>query len=198
LRAAHLIPLLALMAAVGVIATAHFVKRALRSTQPWVVRNASALLLLTAATVMGFELLRRYQNYFNEYPHNEIALGGFEYGLEEVLDYALAHDSPYREVWITDAPQPYMYLLFYAKWPPSEVHRSLQVRRSPPSSNRVDTFGKYRFGNPPNAWRQELPLLYAVPYPGSDIMYQVRGGEVSDRGAILLVHRCRGIGVWRC
>ena len=126
---AQAIPLLALLGAAGAVALADQARWALRNARLAVARTAFALLLFGAGAAMGSELLARYRDYFADYP-GKVARQ-FQYGLEQALGYARAHEAEYSEIWVTDTNEPYIYVLFYAGWPPSDVHRSLEVRREP-------------------------------------------------------------------
>ena len=113
----------------------------------------------------------------------------FQYGLEQALGYARDQQASYDEIWLADTTAGYIYVLFYAAWPPSDVHQRLEVRRAPGRFNRVGAFDKYRFGEPDGVRRNDLPILYSVRAPGGRTAYVVRGGAAQGHGRILLIHR---------
>ena len=188
-RAIHLIPLVALIAGAGAVALADVARRLLRNAPASVARTLLALAVIAASTLIGLELFTRYADYFNAYPRRENTLEYYQYGLAQALDYAHAHEAQYDEIWIADTNQPYIYVLFYLQWPPSDVHRSLQVRRAPPAFDEVDAIGKYHFGDPPNAEPADLAVLSTVVDPAGTTAYEVRGGETRDRRRILLIRK---------
>ena len=83
--------------------------------------------------------------------------------------------------------QPYNFMLFYFKVPPTEAHEQLNVLRNPPAWNRVSSYGKYRFGRPPGLDPDSLAPLYSAPKAGGTAGYEVRGGEDATGRRILLV-----------
>ena len=85
--------------------------------------------------------------------------------------------------------QPYIYVLFYARWPPSEVHHMLEVKGDPPAGIRVERIGRYRFQTPPDLRPEELDLLQVSRDPEGRPMYEVRGGKVLSGERILLVRK---------
>jgi hypothetical protein len=186
-RAIHLIPLLAIFAAAGAAAILDFTRRVGRQAPArtgWVV---SALPLLITLVPIGLELFVRYEDYFHEYAKREDVLQYFQYGLDRALGYVRAREGDYDEIWVTDTNQPYIYVLFYSRWPPSDVHQSLQVQRNPPAFNEATVIGKYHFGDPPHVKLDELVLLFTVYDPTGRAVYEVRGGETLDQKNILLV-----------
>jgi len=187
-RGAQLIPVFALIAATGAVAIADSLRRWLH-TSPAAAASCVFALTVIMASALGLELSSRYRDYFNGYANRENVLNYFQYGLEQALRYVRVHETEYDEIWITDTNQPYIYVLFYDRWPPSEVHRSLNVQRNPPKFNEVEAIGKYRFGDPPSVKPDELALLYSVQDPVGRTVYEVHGGETTDRGRILLVSK---------
>jgi hypothetical protein len=111
----------------------------------------------------------------------------FQYGLDQALAFARGHAASYDEIWVTDTNQPYIYVLFYSRWPPSDVHESLQVQRNPPAFNEVIKIGKYHFGDPPGVDLDRLAPLATIYDSTGRAVYEVRGGENLDRKNILLV-----------
>jgi 4-amino-4-deoxy-L-arabinose transferase-like glycosyltransferase len=187
LRAAHLIPLAALVAAGGAGALVDALRKLFSSRAPAFVRGALAVVLLTGAAGFGGEAFGRYRNYFVDYPAQSAPY--FRYGLRQALTYARAHQDEYDAVWVTGINQPYIDVLFYSRWPPNDVHRHLQVRRNPPWFNQVDGIGKYRFREEPDTGPTQLALLYTVSYPNGGVAWEVRGGTTDDGERMLFVYR---------
>jgi 4-amino-4-deoxy-L-arabinose transferase-like glycosyltransferase len=185
LRAAHLLPLLALIGGVGGVALWDCGRRLLAPVAPAVRWGAAAAVLAAGALALG-ELAGRYHHYFTAYPR--AVARHFQYGLREALAYARAHEQEYDEIWVTDANQPYIYVLFFSRWPPSDVHRHLVVRRDPPAFNEVQAIGRYRFGPLPDTTAAALAPLFTVFDPAGRAAYTVRGGAVDGR-RLLFIHR---------
>jgi len=187
LRAAQLIPLAALVAAAGVVAVADLALRLLGERPQPIRRAALAALAVVVAAAVGLECLGRYEDYFGDYGAQ--VAPQFQYGLEQALGYARDQQAGYDEIWLADSTAGYIYVLFYAAWPPSDVHQRLEVRRAPGRFNRVGAFDKYRFGEPDGVGRGDLPILYSVRAPGGRTAYVVRGGAAQGHGRILLIYR---------
>jgi 4-amino-4-deoxy-L-arabinose transferase-like glycosyltransferase len=196
-RGTQAIPLLAILAAIGAVTAGTFVVRLLRRQRQPAQRAALiALWTLPIATLMTSEVVSRYDNYFNDYPKNWQVAWYFQYGLEETLAYARAHEAEYDEIWVTDTNQPYIYVAFFGKVNPDVLHRTLQFPRNPPNTNQVYAWGKYRFTftheDPPEELRiDRLSILYTAYSPGGDVTFEVRGGDTGDRGRILVIHQPR-------
>ncbi len=187
LRAAHVIPLLTLVAAVGAVALFDAVKRLLAEAHPWAAAGALTVAVGGLSGAYGTELWSRYTSYFVEYPRATAST--WQYGVEQALSYAREHQGEYDEVWLADTTGHYAYVLFYNRWPPSDAHEKLLVRRDPPRFNQVDSLGVYRFGDPPGINSEDLALLHTVTTPSGAPAYEVRGGETATRGKLLLVHQ---------
>jgi len=188
-RAIHLIPLLALVDGIGAMVLVDWVKHVWRSNSLPIAKYFSIFLLIGLFSAATLELSFRYKNYFTAYLLRSDVRSYFRYGLKDALAYVQAHQSDYDEIWITDVDQPYIYLLFYAKWPPSDVHQNLQVRRAPPAFNEVTAFGKYHFGDLPAVNFNDLVLLYRSQDSDGRTWYQVRGGVIPERGRVLFLDK---------
>jgi hypothetical protein len=188
-RGIHLIPLLALVDGMGAIVLMDWVKRIWRSDSRLLAKYFALILLIGLFSAVTLELSFRYKDYFTSYKNRADVRSYFRYGLEDALAYVRSHQSAYDEIWITDTnvDQPYIYLLFYSTWPPSDVHQNLLVRRAPPAFNEVDAFGKYHFGDLPEADLHDLVLLYRSQDSDGVAFYQVRGGVIPDRGRVLFL-----------
>lgn len=181
LRAAHVLPMLALLAGVGAVAVIKGVRAILGDAQPRNVRAVTLVCaaLLVAAYVPG--LGSWYANYFGQYP--KLVTEPWHYGLEEAIGYTREHEAEYDAIYIddrrTNQPYIYVYVLFYARWPPSEVHETQEVQRK---------IGRYRFQTP-DLRPEELDVLHVSRDPQGRPMYEVRGGEAASGERVLLVRR---------
>jgi len=195
-RAVHVIPVLALIAAVGVRATVTVSRRLARRVG--IDRRAVLLLwVVPALAAFGFEGQAQFRNYFTTYP-GEVS-GKFQYGLEDAVQYALAHQTGYDQIWVTGANQPYIYVLFEASWPPSDVHQHLNVVRGSPGNQYVKAIGKFRFpkgigqGPPIDIKDAALPILETIVNPATGkTAYVIRGGTVVSHGRVLVIERPPG------
>ena len=187
LRAVHVIPLLALAGGLGAVSAWDTVAALARAKRPaWDLAPAGALAAAVLAVAVGLELRARYDDYFRRYPTQVAA--DFRYGIRDALAYAGSHASDYDEVWLDDSNSSYVYVLFYNRWEPSDVHRDRVVHRKPPDWNRVDSIGAYRFGAPP-AFEREA-TLHTSHLPGGGAAYAVVSGT-SEGKRVLMVEKLR-------
>ena len=128
-------------------------------------------------------LAGQQRQYFDGYAAQ--TLGEFHYGLEQVLDYARAHDAEYDTVvFPADPHTAYIYVLFYERWAPSDVHRRLEVQRSPPQLNSAVSLGKYRFqGTEPDP--RELAVVFSFPDPAGRNAWRIYAGQSREWGRLL-------------
>ena len=191
-RGIHLIPLLALFVAVGAVALAHLLGRAFDRVAPAWRRRGMAVAALVSIAVIGAELAGRYRDYFTRYARRAAVLTYFQYGQQQAMTYALAHEAEYDSVWVSGGNQSYMYLLFHGRWPPRDAQRALRVRRVPGSWNQVDGIGKYRFGSLPRGTAPTLPLLETVRDPNGTAAWEIRGGRSATGERVLVLTSLQG------
>ena len=93
-RAVHVIPVLALIAAVGVRAG---VRGSQLLARRWRLarRIVIALWVVPALMGCGFEAQAQFRNYFDDYSSQ--VSGKFQYGLQDAVRYALAHQTNYNQ-----------------------------------------------------------------------------------------------------
>lgn len=191
-RAAHVIPLLALLAGLGGTAlwdAASRLRRRLGEPRgPAVLVGLGALGL----GIVVLELGLRYRDYFTEYARRPAVLWYFQYGLADALAYARARRAEYDVIWVTGANQGYMYELFHGRWSPSDVHHLLQVRRSPGRLNAVEGIGMYRFGAPSTVRLADPRLLHTVRDPTGRVTCLISSGRGADgKRAMVIEHLWR-------
>jgi len=191
-RGVHLIPLLALFVAVGVVVLADLLARFLRPATPeWRRRGVAVAAALTIA-VIGAELVDRYRDYFDVYSRRPEVLRYFQYGQEQAVTYALAHEADYDSVWFVGGNQTYMYLLFHGRWPPGDVQRALRVRRMPGTWNQVEGIGKYHFGSLSPDTVARLSLVQTVRDPNGRATWEIRGGRSATGERVLVISSLPG------
>ena len=153
----------------------------LTSARP-ALRLTAVVLLLTGTT---FHSARFVRTYFEEFP--TFAAPYFQYGIKEVLqtvDKNYSHDLP-----VVISPrinQPYIYVLFFEKYPPAAYQRG-PVLQEPGIFGHVEGFDRYRFV-PQNRPYAELPhgvfvfrsveRAFAMPdatiyYPDGSVAYNI-------------------------
>jgi hypothetical protein len=191
-RAAHLIPLLALLVGVG---GASLWDGALRLRRRLGKRLGSPVLVGLGALTLGvvaYELGLRYRDYYAQYARRPAVLWYYQYGLAEALAYARARRAEYDVIWVTGANQGYMYELFHGRWAPSDVHDLLRVRRSPGRLNEVAALGKYRFGNPPGPRLADRRLLHTVTDPNGSASCLISAGRTPEGQRVMVIEH-----LWR-
>jgi 4-amino-4-deoxy-L-arabinose transferase-like glycosyltransferase len=191
-RGIQFLPLVAVIAATGIVAIADAATALLRRSDAITKRRAVVVAAVLISLPLGVELWARFDNYFNLYP--ERVAFEFQAGLGDALAYARAEAAAYDEIWVTDTNQPYIYVLFYERQPPPQVHRELRAQRDPGLFNYVARVGKYRFPAYPPRASTPLPLgtfatLYTVPGPDGRTTYEVRGGTAVDGKRVLIIDR---------
>lgn len=181
LRAAHVIPIGAMVAGVGAVAIADLVSR-YRVARPRLAFAAAGLAFVVVLSV-SVELAGNYRFYFGAY-RDEVA-EQFHSGAGEALAYVDQHDPEVDEIWLPgDMNSVYIYVLFYRRWSPEDVHRNLVVHRDPPNWNRVESIGKYRFGDPPQFLANGV--RYTSRLPDGTAAYEVISGSSEAKRVLVL------------
>jgi len=188
-RATHLIPLIAIITAGGGVALADLVIRSLRERAAIIAKSSVWAGAVVATALLGVDLLGRYDYYFNRYGDVDHVADYYQYGVEQAVRYAHEHEAEYDEIWLTDINEAYIYVLFYTRWPPTQVHQTIEVQRHPPEFNEVEKLGKYNFGALPSAEPGRLPPVEEIPRASGIPAYEIRAGILQDRGRVLWVHR---------
>jgi hypothetical protein len=191
-RGIHLIPLLALFVGVGAVVLADLLERAARRAAPAWRRRGLVVAALLASVTIGAELLGRYRSYVVDYPRRPEVLGYFQYGQEQAIAYAFAHEAEYDSVWLAGGNQTYMYLLFYRPWPPSDVQRALRSQRLAGTWNRVEGIGKFHFGSPSPGAVIDPVLRQTLRDPNGRATWEIRDGRAATGERILLITSIAG------
>ncbi|MGE0685850.1 MAG: glycosyltransferase family 39 protein [Dehalococcoidia bacterium] len=187
LRGAHVITLAALLGSAGAVALYEFLSALLASRERNFRLGAGALVVAVFALGLGYDLQHRFVHYFGAY--SEEVESNFHYGLKDALDYAFQHEDAYDEVWVLpDVHNPYIYVLFYKRWSPDDVHSNLVLTRDPPEWNVVHSIGKYRFDEPTGFSLRDLTPVTSSRYSDGRPAYDVLEGTVNSK-RLLVVHR---------
>lgn len=188
-RATHVIPLLAIVAAVGTFASMRWIKTMLERFSVRTGHIVWSVLAIFVAGSFTYELAIRYNYYFNSYMYKANVLSYFQYGMQQWVQYVRLHEAAYNTIWITPYNQPYIFVLFYNQWSPNDVHQRLILARNPPAFNRVLTLGRYHFDSPPRAFTNHLHVLTTIYDPGGRPEYEVLGGRTKYGGRIMWIRK---------
>ena len=83
-------------------------------------------------------------NYFTHYP--KAFSSEWQYGYKEAINFVVDNESKYDKVHITEAlGRPYIYFLFYGKFPPDKFREQAQVGKDPVGFIHVRSIAKYFF-----------------------------------------------------
>ena len=138
---------------------------------PHALRTEATLPTWQMLTAYGFVtfilLLKRYQKvitaglifllflfvgyylhgYYTYYPQEFAA--EWQYGYKQAILYVKAHQQNYTTVYISGVERPYIYTLFYLKYPPQKFRQTAKVTTDVFGFVHVASFGKYRFISSP-------------------------------------------------
>jgi hypothetical protein len=147
------------------------------------VLQAGVVVLLLCGVIFHSSRYLRY--YFEDFP--AIAAPYFQYGIKESLQTIDRRYSGDLPVVITPRiNQPYIYVLFFEKYPPARFQQGPVVQH-PGLFNRVEAFDRYRFAPPqldlvrlPHGifvfqgdQRSLLPPDASISYPDGSIAYKI-------------------------
>jgi 4-amino-4-deoxy-L-arabinose transferase-like glycosyltransferase len=192
-RATTLVPLLAIVGGIGFVSAADgvgWLTDGIERTWRWLAIGAIAV---GSFALAGMEVVDRYQYYFREYPSDYGATWGFHDGLLEAIEVAVTYEDEVDEIWIADANQPYIFLLFGQHIPPEQVQGALVDTDPSPIVWQVSQYGKYHFGDnyagPPD-WLpiDDLQTVFTSEHEEGAVYYEVRVGTLDDGRRVALVH----------
>jgi 4-amino-4-deoxy-L-arabinose transferase-like glycosyltransferase len=163
LRTVSLLPLPQIVAALGLWTVYQWVKQ-----RQWVKKVFIAGAFL-ALTVNFFYYLH---NYYVHYPRDWSQ--EWQYGYKEAVGFVSRVEKDYDQVVVTEGlGRPYIYFLFYKKYPPEKFWQERQASRDWWGLWTVSGFGKYKFG-----------VKYLENSSGKTL-FVVAPDEVSIKGKIL-------------
>ncbi len=123
----------------------------------------AAVILLV---VLGYEFSGFVRYYFNEYSRKEAI--EWQYGMKEVVQYVERNPQYYRVYMTSVRQQPYIFFLYYLKFPLPEFLKTVKYDESLAASyNTVSSFDRYKFGG----WDTVESL------PNRKILYVVHMGD---------------------
>ncbi len=139
-----------------------------RKIQPQKKKVLIAVISLSAFYFLNASVLLKIG-----FPHYFYSDYGFGYGFRDLVKYINSTENNYTKIVVTDkANQPFIYFLFYGKYPPEQfisqpVQRKYQ-EDSPYPYEIVESFGKYIFCDLQKCWK-----------PNSEkTLYVARKGEL--------------------
>jgi hypothetical protein len=192
-RATALVPLLAIIGGIGFISAVNglrWLTEGVERTWRWLTIGT---IVTVSVALAGIEAVDRYRYYFTEYPNDYGVSWGFHDGLLEAIEVAASYDDQVDEIWIADANQPYIFLLFGQKIPPEQVHEALEDADPSPVVWQVNQYGKYHFSEnyagPPD-WLpvDDLRIVFTSEHAAGAVYYEVRIGTLDDGRQVVLVH----------
>lgn len=134
LRIETVIPVMQILVAYGCVYGFDYFKK----------RNLSKKVGVTIMGIVVFYSFAYFvHNYFNNYPTTYAS--EWQYGYKSAILYAEDHKDKYKKIYMTqDLGRPYIYVLFYGKYPPDTL-ASANVTREALGFVHVNTLGKYEF-----------------------------------------------------
>lgn len=94
--------------------------------------------------VAVFNFLYFIHNYFTHYP--KTFSNEWQYGYREMIKYVMDNESHYDKIQMTEAlGRPYIYFLFYSKYPPQKFRELAVVRKDAVGFTHVRKVGKISF-----------------------------------------------------
>jgi len=185
LRSAQLIPIAAILSAIGLVAIVRVLWQATNASLQPAGRIGVAVIVAAGILVAVVQLSGQYRNYFQVWPDQTAT--AFQSGGLEAARYAYVHRSEYDMVYVSGMNQGYVYMLFAGPWDPNQVHDDLVVRRNPPSFNTVTEIENVRFTDPPSeATRGDSTVMFEYAR-GSDQLFSATAYTESDGGRVLVV-----------
>lgn len=123
-------------------------------------KAVKALTLLIFLISTGFYFALYLQDYYLKYSAKYAI--DWQYGMKQIVEY-LNNTKGVKKVYMTiDRSQPYIFYLYYLKTPLPEYLDTVKLNTGPTSGvSRINSFGKYYFGN----WNiVESAPIYGVYY----------------------------------
>src|SRR5260221_851736 len=146
LRTEVTLPMWQIFTAYGFITITQMMKR----YQQVVVSGLFILLFL----FLGYYLHGYYTHYSKEFSAE------WQYGYKDAIDYVKDHEKNYNIVYISGLERPYIYTLFYLKYPPEQFRQTAVVTTDAFGFIHVMSFDKYKFIDNPGQAHQKGKALF--------------------------------------
>jgi hypothetical protein len=144
--------------------------------------QAGVVCLLLAGLI--FNSARFVRFYFEDFP--AVAAPYFQYGIKEFIQTIDQHGNDLQVFITSRINQPYIYVLFFQKYPPAQYQKH-PVRQRPGLFGNVSVFDRYWFMPPDvtypwfangifvfrGADHTPQPPTVSIPYPDGKVAYQV-------------------------
>lgn len=134
LRLIHILPTFQLLSAYGIYELFRNIKE-------------KKLFISTAVIFIAFELFYYLHSYYVHWP--KMYSGEWQYGYREATTVAKDNYQDFDNIIVTNAlGRPYIYFLFYMKYPPEKFQNNAEVTKDRFFFIDVHAFDKFKFGNP--------------------------------------------------
>ncbi|MGD9711108.1 MAG: ArnT family glycosyltransferase [Thermomicrobiales bacterium] len=150
------------------------------------------------AVLLVVQSAQHMDAYFSRYA--EETSFDFHYGIDGAIEFAVRNQSIYDEIWMAHVNEGYIYLLFHERIDPAEARQEMTLRRVPGAYNWVMAYENFRFTSriwvdPPAALGVEnMAAVFQTFYPNGEVAYEVRAGEVPDRGLVMVILKPQWLG----
>lgn len=156
LRTEATLPTWQILTAYGFIITIVSIKR----YQKWFAGGFLIVLFL----FVGYYLHGYYTHYPKEYSAE------WQYSYKQTVEYIGANQQKYKTVYISGIERPYIYMLFYLKYPPAEFRKTVNMYVDTFGFVHVNSFGKYQFvTNPPNLTTKDSLYIASADHVPSNV-----------------------------
>lgn len=155
-----------------------------------------AMLAIGAGVIVVLFVAQSAQHldrYFSRY--GDESATDFHDGFEEAVNFALRNQQLYDEIWIAHVNEPYIYFLFQGQMDPAGARERFTILRDPNGYNWVTELDNFRFTAriwlppPADIPVEEMVTTFQTHYPNGEVAYEIRTGEVPNRGMVMLVFR---------
>lgn len=127
------------------------------------IKNSKAFLFIMLSCLFGYGILLFYSwdFYFNHYPKRALTIRAFQCGNKEMAEFINKNYSSTDKFYITQKNgQPYIFLLFYLKYPPEKYQKIAKL--SAPDRfgfGQVEGFDKFIFSISSNTQTKKAVLI---------------------------------------
>lgn len=137
-----------------------------------VPKKYSLLFLFAVVAIQGSLLFYTWDFYFNHFPKRATVIRGWQSGYRDLASFVKDNYENYDRFYITKKNgQPYIFLLFYLKYPPEKYQRQAQL--SSPDEygfGQVEQFDKFIFStNADKNARKSVLIGYPEDFAGMNV-----------------------------
>jgi 4-amino-4-deoxy-L-arabinose transferase-like glycosyltransferase len=144
LRIESSLPMFQIIVAYGFVCFLTWVKGLNLRFATYDPRKISYALIIASCFFLFLNFVYFYHGYFSHYAR--IYSGEWQYGYKEAISYVSAIEKSYDKiVFTTDLGRPYIYFLFYKKYPPQKFRKEADITREVFGFVHINSFDKYVF-----------------------------------------------------